>query len=53
MADSALRRQVYWLRGWYNIAVPIFVGTLGLVVGYVVIALFLPLVTLIQGIVSN
>jgi type II secretory pathway component PulF len=53
MADSALRRQVYWLRGWYNIAVPIFVGTLGLVVGYVVISLFLPLVTLIQGIVSN
>jgi protein transport protein HofC len=53
MADSALRRQVYWLRGWYNIAVPVFVGTLGLVVGYVVIALFLPLVTLIQGIVPN
>lgn len=49
MADSTLRRQVYWLRGWYNLALPVCVGVLGICVGYIVVALFMPLPALVQG----
>lgn len=49
MADSTLRRQVYRLRGWYNVALPMLVVGVGLIVGYILVALFLPLIALIHG----
>jgi type II secretory pathway component PulF len=49
MADSSLRRYILRIQMLYQIAFPILVVILGGIVGYVVIALFLPLIALIQG----
>jgi type II secretory pathway component PulF len=49
MAESTLRKQVYWMRGWYNVVVPLGVLGLGVVVAFVVVSLLMPLIALIQG----
>jgi type II secretory pathway component PulF len=49
MADSALRRQAYWIQVLLATLFPVVLLTLGLVVGLIVIGLFLPLIALIQG----
>lgn len=49
MADSSLRRYILRLQMWYQIAFPLVLLLLGGVVGFVVIALFLPVIGLIQG----
>jgi type IV pilus assembly protein PilC len=49
MADSSLRRLVYMMRLAVNVAFPVTLFFFGLVVGYVVVSLFVPLVSLIQG----
>lgn len=49
MADSSLRRYILWLQFRCQIAVPVVVLLLGGCVGYVAIALLLPLFAVIQG----
>ena len=49
MADSSLRRYILRLQMRYQTAFPLVLLLLGGVVGFVVIALFMPLVALIQG----
>jgi type IV pilus assembly protein PilC len=49
MADSTVRRIVYRLRLWLNILFPVVLLVFGVVVAFHVIGLFLPLVSLIQG----
>lgn len=49
MAESLLRREVYRWQAWYNIISPIIVLVMGVCVGYICVALFIPLVGLIQG----
>jgi len=49
MADSSLRRYILWLQFRCQIAIPLLVLLLGGCVGYIVIALMLPLAALIQG----
>jgi type II secretory pathway component PulF len=51
MADSSIRRLVYRLRLAINILFPTTLFLFGLVVGFVVIGLFTPLVSLIQGMI--
>lgn len=49
MAESSLRRWIYRLRLALNVLFPLIVLALGLVVGFLVIGLFVPLVSLIRG----
>ncbi|HZL88035.1 MAG TPA: type II secretion system F family protein [Pirellulaceae bacterium] len=49
VSDSLLRREVYRWQWWYNIASPIAIVLFGVAVGFICIALFLPLVALIEG----
>jgi type II secretory pathway component PulF len=49
MADSALRRQVYRLQIGLQLLFPAAVVLLGMLIAYIVLALFLPLISLIQG----
>jgi type IV pilus assembly protein PilC len=48
MADRTIRRQVDRLQTWSQTLLPIFVLGFGMCVAFVVIALFMPLITLIQ-----
>lgn len=49
MAESSMRRWIYRLRLASNVLFPIMVLVLGLIVAFLVIGLFIPLVSLIQG----
>jgi general secretion pathway protein F len=49
MADSALRRSVLRIRALLGLLLPVFVILVGLLVGILVIGLFMPLVSMIQG----
>jgi general secretion pathway protein F len=49
MADSAIRRQSYRLQLALHCAYPVLVVLLALVVAFFVLGLFLPLISLIQG----
>jgi general secretion pathway protein F len=49
MAESSLRQLAYRLRLWLNILFPIVLLVFGTVVAFHVVGLFLPLVSLIQG----
>ncbi len=49
MADSSVRRWTYRLRLWTNVLFPLIVLLLGIIVMFVVVGLFLPLISLIQG----
>ncbi len=49
MAESLMRREVYRWQAWYNIVSPLLVLLMGGFVGYICVALFLPLVDLIKG----
>lgn len=49
IAESSLRRQVYWLQAVLQILFPILLLMLGWVVCFLVVGLFLPLISLIQG----
>lgn len=48
-AESAMRRQVYWLQSSLSILFPLTLIALGSVVCFFVVGLFLPLISLIQG----
>ncbi len=49
IAESAMRRQVYWLQSSLSILFPLTLIALGSVVCFFVVGLFLPLIALIQG----
>lgn len=49
MAESLLRREMYRWQAWYNILSPLLILAMGVCVGFVCVALFLPLVDLIRG----
>jgi type IV pilus assembly protein PilC len=49
MADSTLRRQLYAMQVLLQLLFPVLVILVGMFVGYFVIALFLPLISLVQG----
>jgi type II secretory pathway component PulF len=49
MADSALRRQIYRVQAMLQIVFPVLLLALGGIVLIFVVGLFLPLITLIQG----
>jgi general secretion pathway protein F len=49
MADSALRRQLYRLQVAMQLLYPLLILLVGSLIGYFVIGLFLPLLSLIQG----
>jgi type IV pilus assembly protein PilC len=49
MAESLLRREIYRWQAWYNIVSPAVVLLMGAFVGYICVALFLPLVEMIKG----
>jgi len=49
MAESLLRREVYRWQAWYNVVSPVLVLVMGFCVGFIFVALFIPLVGLIQG----
>lgn len=49
MAESLLRREIYRWQAWYNIASPIIILSLGGCVGFICVALYMPLVGLIRG----
>lgn len=49
LADGALRRQVYYLQAWYNIAFPLVLLVFGFFVAMFVVGLFMPLIVLITG----
>jgi type II secretory pathway component PulF len=49
MADSAIRRQTYFLQALLQLLFPVLLVMLGMVIGMFVISLFLPLISLIQG----
>lgn len=49
VSDSLLRREVYRWRWWYSVLSPLVMLMFGLVVGLIVVALFLPIIALIQG----
>jgi type II secretory pathway component PulF len=50
VSNSLLRREIYRWQWWYNIASPVAVALFGAAVGFICIALFLPLVALIEGV---
>lgn len=49
MADSSIRRLAYRLRLALNVLFPAVLFVFGLFIAFVVISLFMPLVSLIQG----
>jgi type II secretory pathway component PulF len=49
MADSGMRRWIFRLRIVLNVLFPILVLVLGLIVAFLVIGLFVPLTSLIEG----
>jgi type II secretory pathway component PulF len=49
MAESLLRREVYRWQAWYNILSPILILVMGICVGFICVAIFLPLIGMIQG----
>jgi general secretion pathway protein F len=49
MADSALRRQTYRIQVLLQILFPVLLVVLGMFVGFFAIGMFLPLISLIQG----
>jgi type II secretory pathway component PulF len=49
IAESAMRRQIYWLQSILQVMFPITLVFVGSVVGFFAIGLFLPLISLIQG----
>ncbi len=49
MADSALRRQLYRLQVAMQVLYPVLILLIGMLVAFFVVGLFLPLVSLIQG----
>ena len=49
IAESAMRRQVYWLQSTLSVLFPLTLIALGSVVCFFVVGLFLPLISLIQG----
>ncbi|MEO8494094.1 MAG: type II secretion system F family protein [Planctomycetota bacterium] len=49
MADSSIRRLAYRLRLALNVLFPVVLFVFGMFIGFVVISLFLPLVSLITG----
>jgi general secretion pathway protein F len=49
MAESAIRRQVYRLQAALQVLFPLVLLLLGMVISFFVVGLFLPLVSLIQG----
>ncbi|MEX0820421.1 MAG: type II secretion system F family protein [Pirellulaceae bacterium] len=49
MADSSLRRLAYRLRLGVNVLFPVVLCIFGMFIGFVVLSLFMPLVSLIQG----
>lgn len=49
IAESAMRRQVYWLQSVLSVLFPVTLVVLGSVVCLFVVGLFLPLISLIQG----
>lgn len=49
MADSSIRRLAYRLRLALNVLFPAVLFVFGMFIGFVVISLFMPLVSLIQG----
>lgn len=53
MADSNVRSLTYRLRIVANVLFPLVLFVFGLVIGFVVISLFMPLVSLIQGMTSG
>ena len=49
IAESSMRRQLYWLQSMLQVMFPITLVCLGWVVCFFVVGLFLPLISLIQG----
>jgi len=49
IAESSMRRQIYWLQSILQVLFPITLLGLGGVVCFFVVGLFLPLISLIQG----
>ena len=49
MADSSIRRLVYRLRLGLNMVFPLTLLLFGIIIAYIVISLFLPLISIIQG----
>ena len=49
MADSALRRQIYRVQAALQVVFPVLLLGLGGIVGMFVVGLFVPLISLIQG----
>jgi type II secretory pathway component PulF len=49
MADSAIRRQAYWLQAALHVLYPPVVLVVAAMVAFFVVGLFLPLIALIQG----
>jgi len=49
MADSSVRRSIYRLRLALNVVFPLMTLLMGLIVTYLVVGLFMPLIALIQG----
>ncbi len=49
IAESTMRRQVYWLQSVVSVLFPFTLLAVGMVVCFFVVGLFLPLISLIQG----
>jgi type II secretory pathway component PulF len=49
IAESTMRRQVYWLQSAVSVLFPFTLLAVGMVVCFFVVGLFLPLISLIQG----
>jgi type II secretory pathway component PulF len=49
MADSAIRRQIYRVQAGLQVLFPMVLVSLGLVVCFFVVGLFMPIISLIQG----
>ena len=49
MANSGMRRAAYRIRAWISIAFPIVLILLGLIVLFITVGIFMPLVSMIDG----
>jgi type IV pilus assembly protein PilC len=49
LADASLRRAAYRWQAVVNVLGPLVILFAGLLVGFIVVALFMPLISLIQG----
>jgi type IV pilus assembly protein PilC len=49
MADSSIRRQIYRVQACLQLVFPVVLVLIGMAVGFFVVGLFIPLVSLIQG----